>query len=111
MGYRYRLQSRKLTGRPDIVLPRHRTVIFVDGDFWHGRALREGGEAQLRQVIRGARFEWWRDKLARNVARDAEVTAKLSAEGWNVIRVWESEVIDDPGRTLRRVLKAIKRRT
>src|SRR5687768_948190 len=58
-GFRYRKQSRLLIGRPDIVFPKYRTVIFVDGDYWHGRALREGGEAQLRLVIRGERFDWW----------------------------------------------------
>lgn len=93
MGFRYRLQPRRLVGRPDIVLTKHRAVVFCDGDYWHGRALIEGGEDQLRQVIRGARFEWWRDKLRRNIERDREVTRQLEAQGWCVIRVWESDVI------------------
>jgi DNA mismatch endonuclease (patch repair protein) len=94
-GFRYRLQSRRLIGRPDIVLTCYRAAIFVDGDYWHGRALKEGGEAQLRQVIRGARFEWWRDKLSRNIARDDEVTRSLTADGWRVVRIWESDVRRD----------------
>src|SRR5258705_8697872 len=62
LGYRYRLQVRELVGRPDIVLPKHRAVVFLDSDYWHGRALIEGGEDVLREVIRGERFEWWKAK-------------------------------------------------
>jgi DNA mismatch endonuclease (patch repair protein) len=110
LGYRYRVQARDLVGRPDIVLPKYRTVIFVDGDFWHGRALVEGGEAQLRQVIRGQRFDWWRAKLARNIARDVAVTDELRATGWRVVRVWESELKTDFASTVSRVTRAIARR-
>ena len=109
LGYRYRLQSRKLIGRPDIVLPKHHAVIFVDGDYWHGRALREGGEDQLRHVIRGPRFEWWRDKLARNIGRDDHVTRTLQHEGWKVIRVWESDVLRHLDASVRRVVKELER--
>lgn len=93
LGFRYKLQDRTLFGRPDIILPRYRAVIFVDGDFWHGRALIEGGEAALRQVIRGSRFDWWRDKLSRTIERDEQVTSGLKEDGWSVIRVWESDLI------------------
>ena len=105
-GYRFRLHTR-LPGKPDLVFPKYRTVVFVDGDFWHARALREGGEAQLRQVIRGPRFGWWRDKLARNLARDDYVTRTLREVGWNVVRVWESDVLRDPENTVRHVVKAL----
>lgn len=107
LGYRYRLQSNSLTGRPDIVLPKHRAVIFVDGDFWHGRALREGGEAQLRQLVRGDRFDWWRDKFARNIMRDDRVTAELRADGWAVLRVWESDINTNLGGVLASVVEAL----
>lgn len=108
LGFRYRLQSRRLVGRPDIVLSKHHAVIFVDGDYWHGRALREGGAAQLRQVIRGPRFDWWLTKLSRNVARDEEVTSLLTAAGWRVIRVWESDVMRDPDAVTRRVVRVLR---
>lgn len=91
-GFRYRLHSPGLVGRPDVVFPKYRVALFVDGDFWHGRALKEGGEAQLRQVIRGARFKWWRDKLATNIERDNKVSEALAKEGWKVVRLWESDV-------------------
>ena len=108
-GYRYRLQSRRLTGRPDIVLPKHQAVVFVDGDFWHGRALREGGDDQLRAVIRGPRFDWWRDKLARNVTRDDQVNNVLQQDGWRVIRVWESEVLADVEGVVARIVSFLRR--
>lgn len=95
MGFRYRLQYRGLIGRPDLVLPKYKTAIFVDGDFWHGRALRDGGEEQLRVVVRGPRYDWWLAKLSKNVARDDRVTKTLRDAGWRVIRVWESDVLKD----------------
>lgn len=110
LGYRYRLQARTLAGRPDIVLPAYRTVVFVDGDYWHGRALKEGGEDQLRLVIRGSRFEWWRDKLARTIERDEQVTRELRAGGWNVLRLWESDVLADFDKLVARVDRALRRR-
>jgi DNA mismatch endonuclease, patch repair protein len=108
LGYRYRIQSPRYKGRPDLVLPKYRLMIFVDGDFWHGRALREGGEEQLRQVIRGKRFEWWRDKLSRNIARDEEVTKYHQSEGWNVLRIWESDVLTNLTDVVDRVIALIK---
>ena len=108
-GYRFRLQSKSLIGRPDIVFPRYRTVVFVDGDFWHGRALREGGDEALRGVIRGQRFDWWKIKLSRNVERDKEVEATLRRDGWKVVRVWESAVLRNPETAARRIERALRR--
>lgn len=103
-GFRYRLHVRGLAGRPDIVIPKYRVALFVDGDFWHGRALKEGGDEQLRHVIRGNRYDWWRDKLATNIERDEKVTAELVAQGWKVIRLWESEVQNDLAGAVRSIL-------
>jgi DNA mismatch endonuclease, patch repair protein len=107
LGFRYKLQDRTLLGRPDIILPKYRAVIFVDGDFWHGRALLEGGEEALRQVIRGSRFEWWRDKLSRTIERDAQVTSRLQDDGWSVIRVWESDLITSFETTTKHVVSQL----
>ena len=109
MGYRFRLQSKELIGRPDIVFPRYRTVVFVDGDFWHGRALREGGDEGLRCVVRGERFEWWREKLAKNVERDTQVVSGLRRSGWKVVRIWESVVLKNPEGAARLVERALRR--
>lgn len=107
LGFRYKLQDISLFGRPDIILPKYRAVIFVDGDFWHGRALIEGGEAALRQVVRGSKFDWWREKLARTARRDVEVTAQLRDQGWRVIRVWESDVINALEPTTQRIVSLL----
>src|SRR6267378_2823387 len=92
-GMRYRLYKRDLPGRPDIVFTSAKVAVFVDGDFWHGRVLREGGAKGLRYLIRGDRFDWWHDKLDGTVARDDRNTTLLEADGWTVVRVWESEVL------------------
>jgi DNA mismatch endonuclease (patch repair protein) len=110
IGFRFRLQDRRLKGRPDIVFPRYRVVIFVDGDFWHGRALVEGGRRQLRQIIRSNNFEWWENKLKRTVRRDRDVTTALLATGWHVIRVWESAVLSNPAAISRKISSALRSR-
>jgi DNA mismatch endonuclease (patch repair protein) len=96
LGLRYRLYNRKLVGRPDLVLARWRTVLFVDGDFWHGRILREKGIGGLRASLRTSRREWWIEKIRRNLARDDFVSTELSSQGWKVIRVWETDVLRSP---------------
>jgi DNA mismatch endonuclease, patch repair protein len=110
-GLRYRLQGKDLPGRPDIVFVGARVVVFVDGDFWHGRALVEGGEQGLRDVIRGARFSWWHGKLAKTVERDNYVTILLKDMGWCVVRVWESEVLINPSLFAERIERIVRRRT
>lgn len=91
-GFRYRLHDKKLIGKPDIVFKSLKTVIFVDGDFWHGRALIEEGVKGLRRGLRTDRSDWWIAKLQRTVERDKEVTKVLVDDGWKVIRFWESEI-------------------
>jgi DNA mismatch endonuclease, patch repair protein len=85
LGYRYRLHRKDLPGRPDIVLAKHRTVIFVHGCFWHCHDCRWGS------VVPKTRAEFWREKRAGNVARDEKHKAALMAEGWKVLTVWECE--------------------
>lgn len=92
-GLRYRLHDRRLPGRPDIVFPAARVAVFVDGDFWHGHGWRERGYASFDEQFQAHRDpEKWREKIARNMARDAEVNAALGELGWRVLRVWESDV-------------------
>lgn len=108
LGLRYRLYAKDLPGRPDIVLPRHRIVIFVDGDFWHGRVLVEAGVAAFKAQVRGKTADWWLRKIARTVDRDRGVTACLEENGWRVIRLWESEVLVDPEAVATSVLARIQ---
>jgi DNA mismatch endonuclease (patch repair protein) len=81
-GLRYRLQDRKLPGRPDLVFSRHRVVIFVHGCFWHGH------DCPLFRLPR-TRTEFWSNKIAANRRRDAATHAALLATGWRVLTVWE----------------------
>ncbi|PTS79773.1 very short patch repair endonuclease [Stenotrophomonas sp. HMWF022] len=81
-GLRYRLGGAKLPGRPDIVLPKYRTVVFVHGCFWHGH------DCPLYRLPK-TRPEFWADKIGKNRIRDLRVTAELEALGWRVLTVWE----------------------
>lgn len=85
-GLRFRIQVRKLPGNPDIVLPKYKTVIFVDGCFWHGHE----GCRYFR--LPKSNVEFWKEKIERNVARDVRNEAELKALGWRIIRVWECEI-------------------
>lgn len=108
-GHRCRRYYKGLVGRPDLVFTKARVVVFVDGDFWHGRALAEGGRRGLRGVIRGPRFDWWLAKLRRNAQRDIEVTSALTTDGWTVLRYWESDVLRDGARVANDVSRVIRK--
>lgn len=85
-GLRFRVQVRKLPGTPDIVLPKYKTVIFVNGCFWHGHE----GCKYFR--LPKSNVDFWKEKIERNVARDTRSETELKALGWRVIRVWECEI-------------------
>lgn len=108
-GLRYRLHARDVFGRPDIVIRSRRVALFVDGDFWHGNAWRLRNLPDLASMF-PTRTEWWVEKITRNMRRDEEVSRRLEAEGWEVIRVWESEVLEDPAASAARVLQRIERK-
>ncbi|MDQ3818683.1 MAG: very short patch repair endonuclease [Acidobacteriota bacterium] len=82
-------------GKPDLVFKSARALVFVDGDFWHGRALIEEGPEGLTRGVRTPRSDWWLAKIGRNVERDRRYTKQLHSEGWRVLRIWESEVKAD----------------
>jgi len=85
-GYRYRLNAGKLPGRPDIVLPKYRTAIFVNGCFWHGH------KGCKYYTVPKTNREFWIDKVAKNHERDLRVIEQLESLNWNVITVWECEL-------------------
>ncbi len=85
-GYRYRIDYKKLIGRPDIVLKKYKTVIFIDGEYWHGHNWEE-----RKKKIKTNR-EFWIPKLERNMQRDKEVNKELDRLGYKVFRFWEKEV-------------------
>ena len=101
LGYRFRLHGRGLAGRPDVVLARYRTAIFVHGCFWHLHP----GCPQGR--LPWSNREFWSKKLRANRLRDRRKVAELEAEGWRVLTVWECEVEKDLPRVERRLRKAL----
>lgn len=88
-GLRYRLYSKKLPGKPDIVLPKYKTVIFINGCFWHGH------EGCRYFVIPKTRTDFWVNKININVQNDRIVSQLLEGMGWRVITVWECELKKD----------------
>jgi len=87
LGYRYRLHVRDLPGKPDLVFPGRRAVIFVHGCFWHQHHCSDGRKPDSRQ-------DYWLPKLRRNVERDAEHLATLVSLGWRVKVIWECDTRD-----------------
>ena len=90
-GLRYRVNYKKLPGKPDIVFTKEKIVIFCDGDFWHGHNWALRGLKSLEMELKGY-TDFWREKILRNVARDQDNTIKLEKEGWTVLRIWESDI-------------------
>jgi DNA mismatch endonuclease, patch repair protein len=109
-GLRFRKYSRTLPGKPDIVFPTERVAVFVDGDYWHGRILRERGEAALLISIKNPNVDYWANKFRRNVSRDADATAALERDGWKVLRYWESDVKRGLEGTAERVASVVLQR-
>src|SRR5437870_5719677 len=84
-GYRFRIHKKDLPGKPDLVLPKYKTVIFVHGCFWHHHEHCPEGHMPK------SNSEYWRNKLIRNVERDTKHIQLLKNLGWNVIVIWECE--------------------
>jgi DNA mismatch endonuclease, patch repair protein len=85
-GYRFRLHRRDLPGTPDIVLPRYRTVVQVNGCWWHGHNCSRGRRRSSTNV------EYWGPKLERNIRRQATADAAMAAIGWSVVTIWECDI-------------------
>jgi DNA mismatch endonuclease (patch repair protein) len=85
-GFRYRLHMKDLPGKPDIVLPKYKTVIFVNGCFWHGH------KGCRYFVLPKTRTEWWLQKIKGTMLRDKMAEIKLNVMGWRVIVIWECEL-------------------
>ena len=82
-GVYFQKHYQRVSGRPDIALPRKKTAVFIDGDFWHGR---KRDSDRLPE-------EYWQEKIAGNIVRDEATNKKLKDLGWKVLRVWESDII------------------
>lgn len=88
-GFRYRLHDKKLPGKPDIVLHKYKTVLFIHGCFWHGH------ESCRYYAIPKTRTEWWLAKITGNKIKDADNIVKLRQHGWKVIVIWECDLRKD----------------
>lgn len=101
LGLRYRLHDKKLIGRPDIVFRKSKVVVFVDGDWWHGRNY-EQNHAKYTP--------FWQEKIKTNMERDIKVNTKLESDGWHVFRIWQKDLEKEPvkyGRQIYEYLKSI----
>ena len=82
-GIYFQKHYQRVIGKPDIALPRKKTAVFIDGDFWHGR----------KKDIERLPKNYWQDKIAGNMKRDQEINKCLHDLGWKVLRVWEKDII------------------
>jgi DNA mismatch endonuclease, patch repair protein len=85
-GFRYSLHNKKLPGKPDIVLRKYNTIIFIHGCFWHGHA-----NCKYFKLPK-TRAQWWANKIATNKANDAKAVKALKKEGWQVLVIWECKL-------------------
>lgn len=85
-GYRFRLYRKDLPGNPDIVLPKYKSVIFINGCFWHGH------EYCKYSKLPQTNAEFWMKKITRNIERDKDNKSKLASSGWNVIEIWQCQL-------------------
>ena len=103
-GFRYTLHNKKLPGRPDIVLPKYKTIVFIHGCFWHGHANCK------YYVVPKTRTEWWLNKINTNKDNDTKAIKALKKEGWKIIIIWECNL--KPAKiekTLAALLKKVER--
>jgi len=85
-GYRFRKNDKRFAGKPDIVMPKYKTIIFINGCFWHQH------EGCKRAAMPKDNYDYWAPKLTRNKERDSENKVKLELLGWTVIVIWECEL-------------------
>lgn len=104
LGFRFALHDKKLSGRPDLVLPRHQAVVFVHGCFWHRHS------SCAYATTPATRAEFWFDKFQKNVERDARNISKLKEQGWRVFVVWECGLKHEPEKILKKLARGIKQK-
>jgi DNA mismatch endonuclease (patch repair protein) len=103
LGYRFRknfsIDAGALRVKPDIVFPKKRLAVFVDGCFWH--------RCPIHGTQPSVNTEYWEPKLNKNVARDRRVDLKLTAAGWRVVRIWEHQPVDEASRVVAETLATL----
>lgn len=91
-GHRYRVHYDELPGEPDIAFPSKKVAVFCDGDFWHGR----NWEEQRERLASGNNPDYWIKKIDANRQRDRKRNGQIRERGWTVVRLWESDIKEDP---------------
>jgi DNA mismatch endonuclease (patch repair protein) len=97
-GYRFRKHVKSLPGRPDLVFPKAKLAVFIDGDFWHGYRL-PCWEHKLS--------DFWRNKLRENRKRDRRNFRRLRVLGWRVIRIWQHQIKNDFEACISKIINAL----
>ena len=103
-GVRYRANTNKILGHPDISIKKYKVVVFCDSEFWHGFHFQEN-EDKIK-----TNRDYWIPKIRRNIARDKEVNEHLSREGYAIVRFWGKEIEEDPEGCADKVLKILLER-
>jgi len=103
-GYRYRINDKKVFGKPDIAIKKYKIAIFCDSEFWHGKDWET-----KKYKIKSNRDFWWK-KIERNIERDKEVNNKLQSEGWIVLRFWGKEIKNDLANCVAKISIEIEKR-
>lgn len=99
-GLRYRTHKKELPGKPDIIFSKEKIAVFIDGDFWHG-----WGWKELKPKLKN---DYWREKIKKNMERDNKTNKELRKNGWDVLRIWEHELRNNPEECVLRVKEALK---
>ena len=97
-GFRFRKNDKRYPGKPDVVLPKYKTVIFVNGCFWHQH------HGCKNATMPKTRTDFWKEKLGKNVSNDLKNASLLKEMGWNVITIWECELKKDFEASMERVI-------
>jgi len=100
LGYRFYKHSKSLPGKPDIVFPRKKIAVFIDGDFWHGYRF-----PQWQNNI----SDFWREKIGQTRIRDRRNFSRLRNRGWHVIRIWQHEIERDLSKCIKKITLNIER--
>lgn len=104
-GFRYRVNYKKLAGKPDIVFTKAKLVVFCDGDFWHGHNWALRGYENLEDELKHYN-DFWAKKITKNIERDRENTISLQNEGWTVLRFWASDIETNPTECIEKIKEA-----
>ncbi len=102
LGYRYRKNDKRLPGKPDIVLPKYKTVIFIHGCFWHLHS-----NCKIARIPK-SNTDFWIDKLNRNVEKDQKNRQQLEDAGWKVIIIWECEIEKDINEVIQNIVQTFQ---